>query len=45
MMASPEYCNISAKLMELQTEKDEIAEQLLEAMERWEELAQLCIIE
>ncbi len=39
MMASPEYCNISAKLMELQTEKDEIAEQLLEAMERWEELA------
>ena len=39
MMASPEYCNVSAKLMELQTEKDEISEKLLEAMERWEELA------
>ena len=39
LMASPEICNVSAKLMELQTEKDSIAEQLLEAMERWEELA------
>ncbi len=39
LMASPEICNVSAKLMELQTEKDEIAEQLMEAMERWEELA------
>ncbi len=39
LMASPEICNVSAKLMELQTEKDDIAEQLLEAMERWEELA------
>ena len=38
LMASPEICNVSAKLMELQTEKDSIAEQLLEAMERWEEL-------
>ncbi len=39
LMGSPEICNVSAKLMELQTEKDSIAEQLLEAMERWEELA------
>jgi len=39
LMASPEICNVSAKLMELQTEKDSISEQLLEAMERWEELA------
>lgn len=39
LMASPDICNVSAKLMELQTEKDEIAEQLMEAMERWEELA------
>ena len=39
LMGSPEICNVSAKLMELQTEKDEIAEKLLEAMERWEELA------
>lgn len=39
LMASPELCNVSAKLMELQSEKDEISEQLLEAMERWEELA------
>ncbi len=38
LMVSPEICNVSAKLMELQTEKDSIAEQLLEAMERWEEL-------
>ena len=38
LMASDEYCNNSAKLMELQTEKDEISEKLLEAMERWEEL-------
>ena len=39
LMASPEICNVSAKLMELQTEKDSIAEQLMEALERWEELA------
>ena len=39
LMASPEICNVSAKLMELQTEKDSIADQLMEAMERWEELA------
>ena len=39
LMASPEICNVSAKLMELQTEKDDISEKLLEAMERWEELA------
>ena len=39
LMTSPEICNVSAKLMELQTEKDSISEQLLEAMERWEELA------
>jgi len=39
LMASPEICNVSAKLIELQTEKDSIAEQLMEAMERWEELA------
>ena len=39
LMASPEICNVSAKLMELQTEKDEISEKLMEAMERWEELA------
>ena len=38
LMVSPEICNVSAKLIELQTEKDLIAEQLLEAMERWEEL-------
>ena len=38
LMVSSEICNVSAKLMELQTEKDSIAEQLLEAMERWEEL-------
>ena len=38
LMVSPEICNVSAKLIELQTEKDSIAEQLLEAMERWEEL-------
>ena len=36
MMASPEYCNVSAKLMELQQEKDEIASQLEAAYERWE---------
>ncbi|MBO4988099.1 MAG: hypothetical protein J6C63_04530, partial [Lachnospiraceae bacterium] len=39
LMASPEICNVSAKLMELQTEKDQIAEKLMDAMERWEELA------
>ena len=39
LMSSPEICNVSAKLMELQTEKDDIAEQLMEAMERWEKLA------
>ena len=39
LMASPEICNVSAKLMELQTEKDSIAEQLMEALEHWEELA------
>ncbi len=39
MMASPEYCNVSSKLMELQNEKDSISEQLLEAMERWEEIS------
>ena len=36
MMASPEYCNVSAKLMELQQEKDEIAAKLEAAYERWE---------
>ena len=36
MMASPEYCNISAKLMELQQEKDDIALKLESAYERWE---------
>ena len=36
MMASPEYCNVSAKLMELQQEKDEIASKLEAAYERWE---------
>ena len=36
MMASPEYCNVSAKLMELQQEKDEIAIKLEAAYERWE---------
>ena len=39
LMASPEICNVSAKLMELQTEKDSIAEQLMEALSKWEELA------
>jgi len=39
MMASPEYCNISAKLMELQQEKDEIAAKLEAAYERWEEVS------
>lgn len=39
MMASPEYCNISAKLMELQQEKDEIATKLEAAYERWEEVS------
>ena len=39
LMASPEICNVSAKLMELQTEKDSIAEQLMEALTKWEELA------
>ena len=36
MMASEEYCNVSAKLMELQQEKDEIAAKLEAAYERWE---------
>ena len=36
MMASPEYCNVSAKLMELQQEKEEIANKLDAAYERWE---------
>lgn len=35
-MASPEYCNVSAKLIELQQEKDEIATKLEAAYERWE---------
>lgn len=39
LMGSPEICNVSAKLMELQTEKDSIAEQLMEALSKWEELA------
>ena len=39
LMTSPEICNVSAKLMELQTEKDQIAEKLMDAMKRWEELA------
>jgi len=38
LMASDEYCNNSAKLMELQKEKDDISAKLLEAMDRWEEL-------
>lgn len=39
LMASDEYCNVSAKLMELQTEKDNIALRLEAAYERWEELS------
>lgn len=39
LMASDEYCNVSAKLMELQTEKDDIALRLETAYERWEELS------
>ena len=39
MMASDEYCNVSAKLMELQQEKDEIAAKLEAAYERWETIS------
>ena len=39
MMASEEYCNVSAKLMELQQEKDEIAAKLEAAYERWESVS------
>ena len=38
-MASPEYCNVSAKLIELQQEKDEIATKLEAAYERWEKVS------
>ena len=38
-MASPEYCNVSAKLIELQQEKDEIATKLEAAYEHWEKVS------
>lgn len=39
LMASDEYCNVSAKLMELQQEKEEIASKLETAYERWETIS------
>lgn len=39
LMATDEYCNNSAKLMQLQTEKDDITSKLETAYERWEAIS------
>ncbi len=39
LMATDEYCNNSAKLMQLQTEKDDISSKLETAYEKWEEIS------
>ena len=39
-MALPEICSNSVKLQELQNEKDSLEEEMLELMERWEELCE-----
>ena len=39
-MALPEICSNSVKLQELQNEKDSLEEELMELMERWEELSE-----
>ena len=40
LMSLPEYCTNSAKLQELQQEKDSLEVELLEKMELWEELSE-----
>ena len=39
-MVLPEICSNSVKLQELQNEKDSLEEELMELMERWEELSE-----